>query len=55
MKANPLTAINASEAPLRARPSVYPSVLAARVKGREKRPLGDLFGLSNFEIGRAHV
>lgn len=50
MKANPLTAINASEAPLRARPSVYPSVLAARVKGREKRPLGDLFGLSNFGV-----
>jgi uncharacterized cupin superfamily protein len=40
----------ASEAPLRARPSVYPPVLAERVKGREKRTLGDLFGLSNFGV-----
>lgn len=45
-----LIAINASEAPLRAKPSVYPPMLAARVKGREKRPLGDLFGLSNFGV-----
>lgn len=45
-----LIAINASEAPLRAKPSVYPPMLAARLKGREKRPLGDLFGLSNFGV-----
>ncbi len=45
-----LIAIDASEAPLRARPSVYPPMLAARVKGREKRPLGDLFGLSSFGV-----
>lgn len=45
-----LVAINASEAPLRAKPSVYPPMLAARVKGREKRPLGDLFGLTNFGV-----
>jgi uncharacterized cupin superfamily protein len=43
-------AINSSEAPLRAKPSVYPPMLAARVKGREKRPLGDLFGLTNFGV-----
>ncbi|MEW5787283.1 MAG: cupin domain-containing protein [Pseudomonadota bacterium] len=43
-------ALLASEAPLRAKPSVYPPMLAARVKGREKRPLGDLFGLSNFGV-----
>jgi len=45
-----LIAINADEAPLRAKPLVYPPMLAARVKGREKRPLGDLFGLSNFGV-----
>lgn len=45
-----LIAINASEAPLRAKPSVYPPMLAARVKGREKRPLGDMFGLTNFGV-----
>ncbi len=43
-------AIKADEAPLRARPSVYPPMLAARVKGREKRPLGDLFGLTHFGV-----
>ena len=45
-----LVAINASEAPLRPKPSVYPPMLAARVKGREKRPLGDMFGLTNFGV-----
>ncbi len=45
-----LVAINASEAPLRPKPTVYPPMLAARVKGREKRPLGDLFGLTNFGV-----
>lgn len=43
-------ALLASDAPLRAKPSVYPPMLAARVKGREKRPLGDLFGLSHFGV-----
>lgn len=50
MAKNRLIAINAGEAPLRAKPSVYPPMLAARVKGREKRPLGDLFGLTNFGV-----
>lgn len=45
-----LIAIHANEAPLRAKPSVYPSMLTARIKGREKRPLGDLFGLTNFGV-----
>lgn len=49
MGAKPI-AIVAAEAPLRARPSVYPPELAARVAGREKRPLGDLFGLANFGV-----
>ncbi|HES76495.1 MAG TPA: cupin domain-containing protein [bacterium] len=45
-----LVAIHASETPIRAKPSVYPPMLAARVKGREKRALGDLFGLTNFGV-----
>jgi uncharacterized cupin superfamily protein len=40
----------ASEAPLRTRPSVYPEPFASRMAGREKRPLGDLFGLTNFGV-----
>lgn len=46
----PLTAIRAIDAPLRAKPSAYPPKLQERVKGREKRPLGELFGLSNFGV-----
>jgi len=43
-------AVVAAEAPLRTKPSNYPPLFAARVAGREKRPLGDLFGLANFGV-----
>jgi uncharacterized cupin superfamily protein len=43
-------AILAADAPPRARPSSYPELLAKRLAGREKRPLGDLFGLGNFGV-----
>ena len=43
-------AITALEAAPRIRPSNYPPQFAARMAGREKRPLGDLFGLSNFGV-----
>jgi len=46
----PPVAIQASEAPLRIKPSNYPEPYATRMQGREKRPLGDLFGLSNFGV-----
>ena len=46
----PAVAIDAKEAPLRAKPTGYPQPFAARVAGREKRPLGDLFGLTNFGV-----
>ena len=42
-------AIAALEAPARAR-SNYPEPFASRMAGREKRPLGDLFGLTNFGV-----
>ena len=42
--------IRAAEAPPRARASGYPLDLAAKVAGREKRPLGDRFGLKNFGV-----
>jgi uncharacterized cupin superfamily protein len=44
------TAIVATTAAPRARPSVYPEPFAARVAGRDKRPLGDVFGLNNFGV-----
>lgn len=43
-------AIRADSAPLRTRPSVYPEPFASRMGGRDKRPLGDLFGLKNFGV-----
>ena len=41
-------AIEASSAPLRTKPSNYPEPFFSRMLKREKRPLGDLFGLKNF-------
>ncbi|MBF2046732.1 MAG: cupin domain-containing protein [Leptolyngbya sp. IPPAS B-1204] len=43
-------AINASDVPARTKPSNYPEPFAARMIGREKRSLGDLFGLTNFGV-----
>ncbi len=43
-------AIVAAEAPPKAKQSNYPAPFAARVAGRLKRPLGDLFGLKNFGV-----
>lgn len=42
--------IDAARAPVRTRRSNYPEMFAARLSGREKRPLGDLFGLTNFGV-----
>jgi len=46
--------IFAAEAPLRTKPSIYPqavqAMLGPRLSGRTKRPLGDLFGLTNFGV-----
>ncbi len=43
-------AIAVTEAPARTKPSNYPEPFASRMSGREKRPLGDLFGLGNFGV-----
>ena len=48
-KSNPV-AVTAAEVPARSRPSVYPEPFASRMAGREKRQLGDLFGLKNFGV-----
>ena len=47
--AKPL-AIWALEAQLRSRPSNYPQQFQPVVRGREKRPLGEYFGLTNFGV-----
>lgn len=47
---NSPVAVVAADAPLRTTPSLYPEPFASRMAGREKRPLGELFGLANFGI-----
>lgn len=48
-------AIAAADAPPRARPSVYPAPFAARMAGRAKHPLGELFGLANFGVNITRI
>ena len=43
-------AISAADVPARNRPSTYPEPFFSRIAGREKRPLGDFFGLNNFGV-----
>ncbi len=46
----PPVVILAANVPARTKPSVYPEPFASRMAGREKRVLGDLFGLANFGV-----
>ena len=43
-------AVTAAEVPARTKPSVYPLPFSTRMAGREKRQLGDFFGLANFGV-----
>jgi uncharacterized cupin superfamily protein len=43
-------AMEARSAPSRAKPSSYPEPFFSRMSKREKRPLGDLFGVKNFGV-----
>jgi uncharacterized cupin superfamily protein len=47
---NTPAAIVAAQAAPRAKQSNYPEPFASRMTGRQKRPLGDVFGLSNFGV-----
>jgi uncharacterized cupin superfamily protein len=44
------TAVLATDVAPRAKASNYPEPFASRVAGREKRQLGEVFGLSNFGV-----
>lgn len=46
----PPVAIAAHQAPPKTKPSNYPEPFATQMAGRIKRPLADLFGLSNFGV-----
>ena len=43
-------AVVAADAPPRAKSSNYPEPFFSRMLNRDKRPLGDLFGLTNFGV-----
>src|ERR1041385_5736755 len=43
-------ALLAEKAPERAKVSSYPEPFASQMTGRDKQPLGDLFGLTNFGV-----
>ncbi|MDA1100024.1 MAG: cupin domain-containing protein [Proteobacteria bacterium] len=43
-------AVEAARVPSRTKPSNYPEPFFSRMNGREKRQLGDFFGLSNFGV-----
>ena len=43
-------ALLAADAPARAFRSNYPEPFASRMAGRDKRPLGEMFGLTNFGV-----
>jgi uncharacterized cupin superfamily protein len=51
----PPVAIVAAEAPPRAKPSNYPEPFYSRMTERQKRPLGDLFGLANFGVNLTRI
>ncbi len=53
-QSNPI-AIVAADAALRSTPSLYPEPFASQMQGREKRPLGDIFGLSNFGVNLTRI
>lgn len=44
------TAVSANDVAPRSKPSNYPEPFASRMAGREKRQLGDVFGLKNFGV-----
>ncbi|MDP2800458.1 MAG: cupin domain-containing protein [Phreatobacter sp.] len=48
-------ALVATKAAPRTRPSNYPEPFFSRMGGREKRPLGDVFGLTNFGVNLTRI
>jgi uncharacterized cupin superfamily protein len=48
-------ALVATEVAPRAKPSNYPEPFASRMKGREKRALGDAFGLRSFGVNMTRL
>jgi len=54
-KVDPPVAVIAVEVAPRAKPTTYPALFAPVMEGREKRPLGEVFGLRNFGVNLTHI
>jgi uncharacterized cupin superfamily protein len=52
---SPPLAIRAADAPPRTKRSNYPEPFFSRMAGRDKRPLGDLFGLKTFGVNLTRI
>jgi uncharacterized cupin superfamily protein len=50
-----LIAVVAADVAPRTKPSNYPEPFASRMAGREKRALGDVFGLSSFGVNQTRL
>jgi uncharacterized cupin superfamily protein len=48
-------AVTARQVAPKAQQSSYPEPFATRMQGRIKRPLGDVFGLTNFGVNLTHL
>ncbi len=48
-------AIQAADVPPRTKPSNYPEPFFSRMAGRQKRQLGDVFGLRNFGVNLTRI
>jgi uncharacterized cupin superfamily protein len=48
-------AVLAADVPPRVKPSIYPEPFYSMMKKREKRTLGDVFGLSNFGVNLTRI
>ena len=49
------TAVVAFDVPFREKVTSYPEPFAARMQGRQKRQLGEFFGLQNFGVNLTHL
>lgn len=48
-------AVKSKDVAVRAKPSIYPAPFAVLMTGREKRQLGEVFGLKNFGVNLTHL
>ncbi|MBL7554622.1 MAG: cupin domain-containing protein [Bdellovibrionaceae bacterium] len=48
-------AVKSKDVAVRVKPSIYPAPFAVLMAGREKRQIGEVFGLKNFGVNLTHL